>query len=268
MNIEICGAFAKRQEPNEFHMRLDYGMSEYLFVHFYNSVNIVLDGEAVQTRKNACIIFTPNFHQEYWTNEKPFINDYIKFFPKSVADIDRLRLPFNKIFYIDNEFSYNVERIIDSITWMLTDRIVNHSVGMSDKFFSLFNELKVKMINETPKEKRDKIQNQKLTELRNTVKNEPFNWTVDKMAKALYLTRSHFSYIYRNYFSCPPKDDILKFTMEYSKKILLETDMTISEISEKCGYTCPENFSRAFKLYYGSSPQSYRKLYKQNPMLS
>lgn len=50
-------------------------------------------------------------------------------------------------------------------------------------------------------------------------------------------------------------EDIRK---ERSQHLLLKTSMTIVEIALELGYSDPPNFTRAFKQWFGCSPQSYR----------
>ncbi|MEM0941303.1 MAG: AraC family transcriptional regulator [Bacteroidota bacterium] len=47
--------------------------------------------------------------------------------------------------------------------------------------------------------------------------------------------------------------------MEEAKKLLLDTNLTISEISDEVGYKNARHFSRAFKKYYGKSPSYLTK---------
>ena len=47
--------------------------------------------------------------------------------------------------------------------------------------------------------------------------------------------------------------------LEHAKKLLLETDQTIQEIGEACGYPEQANFSTAFKKKYGVAPGRWRK---------
>ena len=53
---------------------------------------------------------------------------------------------------------------------------------------------------------------------------------------------------------------ILQVKMTQAAKMLLETNMNISEIAFEVGYEELSNFSRAFKKYYNMSPREYIKL--------
>lgn len=48
---------------------------------------------------------------------------------------------------------------------------------------------------------------------------------------------------------------------------LTSSDQSISQISEKIGYSCVEHFSTAFKYHYGCSPSIYRKKYNQGEIV-
>ena len=51
-----------------------------------------------------------------------------------------------------------------------------------------------------------------------------------------------------------------KTRIENAKKMLLKTDMTLSEISQQCGYTNISYFYNIFKKYTGQTPSQYRKV--------
>lgn len=54
-------------------------------------------------------------------------------------------------------------------------------------------------------------------------------------------------------------DYINKIRIERAMKLIKETDLNFTEISEKTGFTSPRYFSTAFKQYTGKTPTQYRK---------
>ena len=56
-----------------------------------------------------------------------------------------------------------------------------------------------------------------------------------------------------------PKQYLLKIRMEYAKKLLLETNMTIDEIALASGFMDRYHFSKAFKSYFLYPPVMFRK---------
>lgn len=57
-------------------------------------------------------------------------------------------------------------------------------------------------------------------------------------------------------------DLIKQFKLTESEKLLLSTDLRISEIAEQVGYNSSDHFSRMFREKFKVSPQEYRKLHK------
>ena len=47
-----------------------------------------------------------------------------------------------------------------------------------------------------------------------------------------------------------------------AEKMLLRTDMTLGEISDRCGFSDAEYFSRVFRRAHGVSPLRYRQMEK------
>lgn len=56
-------------------------------------------------------------------------------------------------------------------------------------------------------------------------------------------------------------DCIEEYKLSESKRLLLETDMTVAEIAERLGYTNAQNFIRFFSKSTGVTPGKFRKLY-------
>ena len=56
---------------------------------------------------------------------------------------------------------------------------------------------------------------------------------------------------------------IQKSRVELAKKLLLETDLSINEITEQVGYDYAISFTRLFKKYEDVSPSEYRHLHKR-----
>ena len=56
-------------------------------------------------------------------------------------------------------------------------------------------------------------------------------------------------------------DYIEEYKLSEAKRLLLESDLTVAEISEQLGYTNAQNFIRFFSKSTGVTPGKFRKLY-------
>ena len=256
MDVKITGGYYKMDEPAGTVVAIEHGMGAYLVLRFYDPMIITIDDEEIIAEKNAFIIYPPGAKQYYRPISGGFTNDYVSF----IADrnfIKKYDLPLNEVFYLEkpNEVSDKIA----FITWMLTDVMVDHTASLSEQLNLALQATQDNLMLLTAKSKRKHLMRKQFITLREQVKADPIGWTVDKMAKKIYLTRSHFCINYKEQFGITPSDDLLNFTMEYAKKLLDETELPIHEISEKCGYVNPNNFIRAFKNVTGTTPLKYRK---------
>ena len=90
--------------------------------------------------------------------------------------------------------------------------------------------------------------------------NKPF--TLAMLAKQYNLSISSLSHR----FSMATGISVMKYLescrMANAKQMLAETDCSIGEIVEKCGFSDNSNFSRTFKKLNNCSPTNFRKKYK------
>ena len=77
-------------------------------------------------------------------------------------------------------------------------------------------------------------------------------------AELLSVSQSYFLKIYRACFGTSCAHDIQHSKLAYAKKLLLQTDMILQDIAERCGYDY-SHFMRLFKKEVGMTPTAYRK---------
>ncbi|WP_126972697.1 helix-turn-helix transcriptional regulator [Gynurincola endophyticus] len=72
------------------------------------------------------------------------------------------------------------------------------------------------------------------------------------------LNESKLRRSFKEYFGTTIHDYTVRIKMEYARKLLLEERKTIFEVSELTGFNHQNNFSSAFKKYFGISPSDIR----------
>ena len=81
------------------------------------------------------------------------------------------------------------------------------------------------------------------------------------MAKALYISPSHLSRIFRTETGVTFIDYVTSLKLDYCKDLLLNTSLKIDEISSMMGYSTSQYFISRFKIKYGYTPKEYRCKY-------
>lgn len=84
--------------------------------------------------------------------------------------------------------------------------------------------------------------------------------TLDLIAEKYYFNASYFSTIFKNYFGKSFSNYLIEIRMKKAKELLVCSDEKIKEITNKVGYNDANYFIRAFKKFYGYTPEEYRRM--------
>lgn len=80
---------------------------------------------------------------------------------------------------------------------------------------------------------------------------------VELICKELGFSRANFYRKLKAITELSPAELIRNKRLEIAARILCDTDMNVSEVSERTGFSTPAYFARCFKLVYGMSPSEY-----------
>lgn len=86
------------------------------------------------------------------------------------------------------------------------------------------------------------------------------NLTLDTVAAYVNLNKSYFCKIFAREIGTSPISYLSALRLDYAKKLLLSSRLTVTEICFACGYSSLSNFLKAFKIKFGISPTDMRKM--------
>lgn len=99
-----------------------------------------------------------------------------------------------------------------------------------------------------------------LDEIMRTIQMEPGKRrTVDELAAQVHLSRAQFVRRFRAASGLAPARFMVQARLERARRLIAETDMTLSQIALVLGYDDVYFFSRQFKQYAGHPPSMLRK---------
>jgi AraC family transcriptional regulator of adaptative response / methylphosphotriester-DNA alkyltransferase methyltransferase len=82
---------------------------------------------------------------------------------------------------------------------------------------------------------------------------------IKDFAALLFIHPTHFSNMIKLTTGYSPCYFAEEKTMEEARKMLIETSMSIAEISYKLTFTEPTNFTKFFKSFEGITPREFRR---------
>ncbi len=85
-------------------------------------------------------------------------------------------------------------------------------------------------------------------------------WTLDSMAEACELGRTHFSSYCRKLFNVAPVDYLTRVRVEAAGRLLMESpEVSITETAFRCGFQSSQYFAKVFRARQGCPPSAFRK---------
>lgn len=96
--------------------------------------------------------------------------------------------------------------------------------------------------------------------------NYPLPISVEDIAQAADVSRTTLFRVFKSELNTTPADYLISFRISQAKKLLAETDLSITAVARSAGYEDNLYFSRAFRKLTGITPTEYRqKKCNKNP---
>ena len=233
------------------------GIDNITFLHFHNSVEMLVEGKIIKTKPGACIFYAA-FAPQWFRSYQMIVHDWAHLNVYASSLLRKYGIQMNKIYYPeDPKFITQIMHQIETeyfFDYPFKEEII--ALRFEELLIKLSRAIKgteEKMIPEG-KEARQ------FHDIRSDILMRPFEkWTVEAIASRLSLSPSRFHAIYKSMFGTTPMDDVIKARLRTAKNILRNTKEPIKEVAYQCGYESESHFIRQFKRFEGVSPGKYRK---------
>ena len=83
------------------------------------------------------------------------------------------------------------------------------------------------------------------------------------LAKMENMSMTTYNLHFKKYVGTPPTKYIIQLRMQLAVDLLLNSELSIQEISSRCGYSDYNFFTKVFRKEFGLPPTKYRKDFKQ-----
>lgn len=211
---------------------------------------IMIDGRQISVGAGDLICFKPGITHSLWLSREPYMDFYgVHFFPQSEEIIkeipDYLHLEdrhwadmlFKKLYDEHQQKSYLG-------TWkkeiILQQILCEHLTRLSST--------------------KEPISVMRIRKVLSYIHEDPCrDYPLSDLLGKVGIKKSSFLQSFRSVTGTTPLQYITNLRLEIACELLVETDLQISQISDKCGFEDPFYFSRCFKKKYSLSPRQYRE---------
>lgn len=110
----------------------------------------------------------------------------------------------------------------------------------------------------------NKLQEQRVKEILSFIyANFGAHISIDDMAKAATISRTECFRCFQTILGKTPAEYLTEYRLSMAATMLANSDRTLSEISELCGFNSPSYFGKVFRERCGASPKKYKDLYRK-----
>lgn len=231
------------------------GRNDYQIIYVTDG-HLIIETKSGQkkVKKGNIIVFEPKVKQHYYTDDTVLTGyNWIHFTgtkAKEIMDMANLKTGIYSIDDFDI-FSSKCCEIIEEM--QKNDKICN--IKISGTAISLIGEISKKLYSTNIPDK--------FTDVIARMENDKANGTkIEEYASMCNLSTGHFIKLFKEKYGITPANYRLKLLIDKSRILLIDSDLKISDIADKCGFDDALYFSRIFKKTIGLSPENYRKKHR------
>lgn len=244
--------------PRTFKLNRPNGTNDYLFLHFKTPVIFTLFDKVHNLPAGTCILLSPKTPHAFQPDNGELIHDWMHFMPSDEDEFLNLKIDINTFFTVEN-LNF-ISTTIKTCESELICKDALYEEVISSEVSVMFIRLKRQLT-----ENVDGHYASEFKTLRQEIYRNPERYSnTEDMAKAVSLSRSRFSIIYKQFFKIPPQKDHINAKISKATYLLSIGTLSLSEISEACGFNSIYHFIRQFRTVTGATPGAYRKNHVNN----
>ena len=231
------------------------GTGDFLFMLFYNNVQIGSGGKAVACKPETLMLWTPDRPHFYGNLKAPFDHTWIHCDGTFVrTQLARLRIPCNRPFSLTDVLP--TERYFLMLHEEMTHRGGPDLAIIRNLFQNWFHEIarqrkQTASLEQAPPQALLAVKHQLESEYEEPVR-------LGDLAEKAGLSVPHFCALFKKHFGTSAIDYQIRVRMQQAVYWLKDRNLSIGEVAGRVGYDDIFYFSKLFKKHYGVSPRAMR----------
>ncbi|MDO4291606.1 MAG: AraC family transcriptional regulator [Eubacteriales bacterium] len=261
ITVNYCGHDSHHPLPCE--IRQKNGYSDWLLLLVKTDAWFGTEKNRCVTRPGMAILFAPGMPVHYGRATKDYNDDWLHFsmpqpdWEALFPDEKRTALPLGLPLY-PSDFSR-----LSACMFLLCREFRSPGVCSGQVLDCLTRALLLTLAEEIQKAGKPEqaiAYHSRLSRLRTRIYNDPaYPWRIETLAAGEGVSLSHFQHLYKQFFGCSCRRDIIRARLELAQMHLRQSDMTVHSIASLCGYENELHFMRQFKKWEGMTPSQYRE---------
>lgn len=238
---------------------------------------IIMDGQRVKARKGMFFIYQPfqmhrirfendtNYTRSFFLMEPSVLEEYLKPFPQLFSFLRKLRTSSLPVPFLKDIGERHP--LIESM-YMLHDRLENLQSSSRERLIETYALTAVMILHILEQVTPKGIPAAQGGSRSPTYSEKAMNWIeehldeeirVDSLARALHLTPNYLSSLFQREVGCSLSDYVTARRISTAKRLLIETDLQVKEITEQLGLKNVSYFCQIFKKQTGITPFQFKK---------
>lgn len=242
----------------DFFIERPNGSGDYLLLLMKTDSIFTLNGKDVRVPKDSIFIYRKGTPQYYrCLPQETFSNDWVHFLFENDEEEEFISrgIPYDTPIKVDS--LYFSSFCVKSLAYETYSNNLYKNDNISKYMFLLFNKISEEF-NKTSTAIPSTYY-EILSTIRNKIYSRPYEIrTIENTAHEVRMSKSNFQHQYTKLFGVSFIQDLINSRMEYAKTLLLNTNLSIADISKQCGYKHYAHFTRQFKEMIGVTPLKFR----------
>lgn len=233
------------------------GLRVYTFLHFFESVELLTDGQIITTLPDTCILFDIDTPQ-WFRSPGALRHDWMHMTGDVPGALAAAGLK------PDTPYTPGNAKFITAITREVEFEVLTRPTSHGALTNLKFRELLIKLARSCESQSASaNLKPSTVAQLR-LVRSQVFSqlergWTVGDMAALAYISPSRFHAVYRQLFGISPTDDLIRARIDTAKTRLTNSEESVHALAEALGYRNVTHFCRQFKQLTGLTPSQFRE---------
>jgi AraC-like DNA-binding protein len=229
------------------------GTGDYLFMYFYDEVEIRADGETALRPPGSMVIWPTGYYQFYGNGDHAYRHSWVHCRGSEIRQIIHAnQIPVDTVMPVGS--GDLAERYILEIHSQLTSYGTADPVIVRNLFENWMRELRRRLRG------RETVPPDSILKARRFIEsNYSEALALEQIAKIANLSVPHFCGEFKRVYGTGAIEYAIRLRMQQAAYLLRDVNLSVTEIARRVGYEDVFYFSKLFKKRFGMSPRAMRK---------